>query len=182
MNDSKIPVRYSKALFQLATEKNLLDNIYQDIVYIAGICEVAEIKEILFNPIMIPSKKKAIFHELLGENISNITLSMVDLMIKNGREQFLPSITRVFRQETLKFKGITETGLTTAVPVNKLIKKQITDFVSSAFNTKINLIENVDKEILGGFILRINDSFIDASLRKKLRMIKKGLSVQTKNV
>jgi F-type H+-transporting ATPase subunit delta len=178
MNDSKIPVRYSRALFQLAIEKKLLEKVNLDMIYISEICKIPEIKEILNSPIIVPSKKKKIFHDLFENHIEKITLSLIDMAIKNGREQYLPSITRVFKYETLKYKGITETELTTAVPVSDIIRKQISDLISSVFKTKVDLVENLDKEILGGFILKVNDNFIDASLRNKLRKIRKGLSAR----
>jgi F-type H+-transporting ATPase subunit delta len=181
MNESKISVRYSRALFQSAIEKKLLDKVYQDMIFISEICKIEKIKEVLDSPIIIPSKKKKIFHGIIEKNIESITLSLVDLLIMNGRESYLPAIARVFRSETLKFKGITETELTTAIPVNDRIRKQITDLISSVFKTKVELKENVDENIIGGFILKVNDNFIDASVRNKLRKIKKGLSVRIIN-
>ena len=52
----------------------------------------------------------------------------------------------------------------------------MTDLIASAFKTKVELKESVDKEIIGGFILKVNDNFIDASVRNKLRKIKKELA------
>ena len=54
----------------------------------------------------------------MEENVEKITLSLIDLVVKNGRESFLPAIARVFMHETKKFKGITESVLTTAVKVD----------------------------------------------------------------
>jgi F-type H+-transporting ATPase subunit delta len=179
MNDSKISVRYSRALFQLANEKKLLDQVYSDMIFISEICKLEEIKEILESPIIVPSKKRAIFHAVLEKSTEKITLSLVDLLIKNGRENFLPAVTRVFRDETLKFRGITETYLTTAMPVNDKIRKQISEMMASVFKTSVELKETVDKEIIGGFILKVNDNFIDASVRNKLRKIRKELSYKS---
>lgn len=178
MNHSKISVRYSKALFQVAIEKNLLDKISTDMLFISDLCKLSEVKEILESPIIIPSKKTAIFQSILEKNVEKVTLTLVALLIKNGRESFLPAVARVFRDETLKFQGITETYLTTAVPVNDKIRKQISELISSVFNTKVELKETVDKEIIGGFVLKVNDNFIDSSVRNKLRKIKKELSVK----
>jgi F-type H+-transporting ATPase subunit delta len=178
MNDSKISVRYSRALFQLAVEKNLLDKISADMLFVSEICKMAEIKEVLESPIIIPSKKTAIFRSILEKNVEKITITLVNLLIKNGRESYLPAVARVFHDETLKYNAITETYLTTAVPVNDKIRKQIIEFISSEFKTKVELNENVDKEIIGGFVLKVNDNFIDASIRNKLRKIKKELSVK----
>lgn len=176
MNDSKIPVRYSRAIFQLAVEKNLLEKVNRDMIFISEICKMEEIKEILESPVIVPSRKKSIFHGILGNNTEKITVSLVDLLIKNGRENYLPSVARVFRDETLKYQGITETFLTTAMPVNDEIRKKISALITSVFKTKVELKETVDEEILGGFILKVNDNFIDASVRNKLRKVRKELS------
>jgi F-type H+-transporting ATPase subunit delta len=175
MNDSKISVRYSRAIFQLALEKKILDKVYQDMIFISEICKFAETKDFLGSPIIVPSKKEAIFHKMLGGNVEEITLSLIDLIVKNGRESFIPAIARVFIHETKKFKGITESVLTTAVKVDDKVKKQITDLISEGFKTKVELKETIDPEIIGGFILQIDDNYIDASIRNKLRKIKKEL-------
>jgi F-type H+-transporting ATPase subunit delta len=175
MNDSKISVRYSRALFQSALEKDILDKVYQDMIFLSEICRDEQTKEFLTSPIIAPSKKEAIFHKMLDGNVEKITLSLIDLIVKNGRESFIPAIARVFIHETKKHKGITESILTTAVKVDDSIKKQITDLVSDVFKTKVDLKESIDPEIIGGFILQIDDNYIDASIRNKLRKIKKEL-------
>mgnify|MGYP002391485416 CR=1 FL=1 len=71
------------------------------------------------------SKKKDILHKVAGNEIQKITLSLLDMVVKNGRENYLPAIARVFISETKKHNGITESVLTTAVKVDDKIKKQI---------------------------------------------------------
>jgi len=175
MNDSKISVRYSRALFQSALEKKNLDKVNQDMLFISEVCKLPETKDFLHNPVIIPSKKRAIFHMMFEGNVEDITLSLIDLVVKNGRESHLPAISRVFIHNTLKYRGITESTLTTSVEVNAKVKKQITDLISDVFKTKVELKTNIDNEIIGGFILQVDDNYIDASIRNKLRKIKKEL-------
>jgi F-type H+-transporting ATPase subunit delta len=175
MNDSKISVRYSRALFQSASEKKIIDKVNQDMIFIAEICKMPETKEFLRSPIIVPSKKSAVFHKLLADNVEEITLSLVDLVVKNGRESYLPAITREFIHVTMKYKGITGSVLTTAVKVEDKVRMEISDLIAEVFSTKVELEEIVDPEIIGGFILRVDDSYIDASIRNKLSKIKKGL-------
>jgi F-type H+-transporting ATPase subunit delta len=59
--------------------------------------------------------------------------------------------------------------------VDAKIKKQMTELISEVYSTKVELEEKIDPEIIGGFILRIDDNYIDASIRNKLRKIKKEL-------
>jgi F-type H+-transporting ATPase subunit delta len=175
MNESKISVRYSRALFESAIDKKVLDKVYQDMIFILEICSVNEMKELLTNPVIRPSKKTEILSKIFGSNIEKITLSLIEMVARNGRERFLPGIARVFIRETKDYKGITESVLTTAVKVDEKIKKQITEFVTGIFKTKVELKEIVDKDIIGGFVLKIEDNFIDASVRAKLRKIEKEL-------
>ena len=175
MNDSKISVRYSRAIFQSALEKKILDKVNQDMIFISEICRIPEAKEFLTSPIIPPSKKSAIFHKMLDNKVESITLSLIDLIVKNGRESFLPAIARVFIHEAKKFKGTTETILTTAVRVDEKVKKQVIELISGVFKTRVELRENVNPEIIGGFILQIDDNYIDASIKNKLRKIKKEL-------
>jgi F-type H+-transporting ATPase subunit delta len=183
MNDSKISVRYSRAIFQSALENKILDSVNQDMIFISEICKTDETREFLHSPIIPPSKKENIFHKMLEGNVEKITLSLIDLIVKNGRESFIPAIARNFIYETKKYKGITDSVLTTAVKVDDKVKNRITELISDIFKTNVELKENIDPEIIGGFILQIDDSYIDASIKSKLRKIKKELigSVITPN-
>lgn len=175
MNQGKISVRYSRALFSSATEKKLIDKVYNDMIYISEITALPEMKELLNSPIIVPSKKKEIIHNVTAGKIQPLTLSLIDLAIKNGREAFLPGIAREFIHQTRKSQGITESVLTTAVKVDEKIRKQITDLLTGLFKTKVDLREVVDKDIIGGFILRVEDNYINASIKNKLRKIEKEL-------
>jgi len=167
MNDSKISVRYSRALFQSALGKKMLDRVYRDMAYISEMCKIPEVRDLL------------IMHNLLGKELEKLTLSFIDMVIMNTRESYIPAIARVFMSDTMKYNGITEMVLTTAVKTDDKVKKQVSELVSSAFNTKVELKEIIDKDIIGGFILRIDDKLIDASIRNKLRKIEKELKSKT---
>jgi len=175
MNQSRISVRYARALFQSAEGKKLIEKVYQDMIFISELFQITEVAELLKSPIIVPSKKKEILNLLTGKNVGEITHSFIDLVVKNGRENYLPAIAREYIRETKIHNGITESVLTSAVKVDDKIKKQITDFISLVFKTKVELKEVIDKDIIGGFILRIEDSYIDASIRNKLRKIEKEL-------
>jgi F-type H+-transporting ATPase subunit delta len=175
MNESRISVRYARALFESALDKKILDRVNQDMILVGHICNLQEVREFIYNPVIRPSRKTKIFHNLLGKDLHELTLSLIDLVVKHGREKYLPAITRMFIHNTRKHYGITESVLTTAVKVDLNVKKQVTDLIEDLFKTKVDLNENIDDSIIGGFILKVEDNYIDASLRNKLRKIKKEL-------
>ena len=75
----------------------------------------------------------------------------------------------------MRYRGITASFLTTAVKINANIKQQLIDLIEEVFSTKVELDEKIDPEIIGGFILRVDDNYIDGSIKNKLRKIKKEL-------
>ncbi len=175
MNESRISVRYAKALFLSALEKDILDRVNQDMIQVKEISSLPDVKTILANPVIRPSRKTTILHGLFEKDLHQLSMGLIDLTVKNGRERYIPSIARVFIHETKNYKGITESALTTAVKVNPEIKKQVSALIEKLFSTKVDLKENIDDSIIGGFILRVDDNYIDASVRTKLRKIRAEL-------
>ena len=178
MNESRISVRYSRALFESALEKKLIDEVKKDMVLISEICNMPDVKELLESPVIVPSKKNTILRKIFSEDIQKLTLSFIDLTVRNGRERSLPDIARVFIHETMKYYGIRETVLTTAYKIDTDLREKITDIVKDLFKTRIELEEVIDENIIGGFILKIDDDYFDASVRSKLRRLKKDLGVR----
>jgi F-type H+-transporting ATPase subunit delta len=182
MNDGKISVRYAHALFQSALEKKILDKVHRDMTLVLEVCSVPEFKELLESPVIRPSKKAEIIKNTIGSYIDKLTASFIEMIVKNGREIFMPGIAREFIRATKEFNGITESVLTTAVKLDEQVKKRISDFIADIFKTRVELSEVIDKEIIGGFILKVEDNYIDASVRNKLRKIEKELKSKTLNI
>lgn len=134
-----------------------------------------DFKDILDSPVITNSKKKDIFTAILKGNIQDLTYNMVMLTISNNRESFLPGIARCYIDEADKYNGITRVKLTTAVTVNDDARGNLRNVIENDLNTKVELEEIIDPEITGGFILKVEDMFIDASVKTGLRKIKSGL-------
>jgi F-type H+-transporting ATPase subunit delta len=69
MNDSKISVRYAKALFESAKEKDLLDEVSADMVEVQGIYMIPEFNDMLVNPVMKESQKYSVLDKVLGKKV-----------------------------------------------------------------------------------------------------------------
>lgn len=179
MNESIISVRYSRALFQSALEKGIIDKVYDDMQLLLEVSSIGEAKELLGSPVIVPSRKTAALKAVLSGKVQPLTITLIELVVANGRENLIPSIARVFIRETRKHRGITESVLTTAEKVSDDTRDEIKSVVSKKFGTTVELQENVDPGIIGGFILRVDDRYIDASISTKLRKIRKELKGST---
>jgi F-type H+-transporting ATPase subunit delta len=65
------------------------------------------------------------------------------------------------------------------VKVDPELKKKVSDLIEKLFDTRVDLKENIDESIIGGFILKVEDNYVDASIRNKLRKIKLELVTGT---
>jgi F-type H+-transporting ATPase subunit delta len=176
MNDSKISVRYAKALFELALESDSLSGVEADMRLILELALTPDFRVLIENPVIPPSKKQEIFTAAFVGKLNKLTMSLAAQVIRNSREQFLPAIARNFIEMSIREQGITEVTLTTAIKAGSEVKKSITELVARTFNTKVSLHEVVDSDLLGGFILRVDDNLIDASVRNRLRKIEKAMT------
>jgi len=176
MNDSKISVRYAKALFELALDKAIIIEIEADMRLILEVSLLEEFRTFLANPVVLPTKKTEILNIAFEGTLNSLSFSLIRQLIRNGREQFLPAIARNYISSSVKHQGITQASLTTAVPAGDKVRSDIIKMVSEFFRTKVSLREEVKKDIIGGFILRVDDTVIDASVKNRLRKIRKAIT------
>ncbi|PKQ63496.1 ATP synthase F1 subunit delta [Labilibaculum filiforme] len=176
MNESKISVRYAKALFELGKEENLIESVTSDIQLVDEVCKtIPEFWLMVESPVVKTSQKRAAIKQLFGEKINETTLKFLDLVVQNRREIYLKDISRNFLALCRKDKGVLAATLTSAIAVEKDSNSKLSELLSKSFNAKIELKEVVDKEIIGGFVLRIEDQQLDASISNQLTLIKREL-------
>jgi F-type H+-transporting ATPase subunit delta len=176
MNESKITVRYAKALFSLAREGKDLEALKSDMETLYQcVREVPELQQILRSPVIKVSEKIKIFEGTFRETFSPVTLSFIKIIIERRREEYLEGISRYFLSLLKSEEGVQQADLITAVPLNEALRKSILNFIHKKFKTKVDLNEQVDEKLIGGFILRVGDQQVDASISSKLERIKKSL-------
>lgn len=174
MNDSKISVRYAKALFKLAKSENILDKFFDDSVLVYQILDDKQIFDFLRNPIVKNSQKIA-FLEALKKYISNEFFQFLQLIVVNNRENYLKLIILNFKKYFFEEKGIFEVEVTTTTELTENVVNELKKLLSSKLEKQIILQNNIKPEIIGGFIAKVDDLQIDASIRTQLNNFRKEL-------
>ncbi len=176
MNESKITVRYAKALFGLVKEDNSLDIQKKDIELLSQcIREIPELQEVIHSPVMKASEKIRLFDLSFGDSFSPLTVTFLHLVLESRREEYLPGICRYFLDLIKAEQGIRDAELVTASPLDEKLRESIIRLITKKFDSKVDLHETIDGTIIGGFILRVGDQQMDASLSSKLEKIKNEL-------
>ena len=173
MTESKVARRYAKSLLGLAAEKNITEKVYSDMQMIYSACDASrDLALLMKNPIINTDKKEAVIKGVFSGKVDNVTLSFMDLMTKKSREGYLMDIAQQYISLYKESIGVKVAHVTTATPLDAATKEQVLSIVKQMKGDNVELIESVNKNIIGGFILRIDDEQFDASIIKKLRQLK----------
>lgn len=175
MNESQISVRYAKALFQSASEKKILDQVNDDMELLATTCKQEEFQYMLVVPTLKPSQKVVLMETIFKSNISDTSLSLIKLVVDNKRDIYLPGIARNFRDLYRKEMKISSATLLTAEPVEDKALQRIIEMLAKAYDSSVELNTKVDKGVIGGFVLTIENMQYDASVAASLRDFRKQL-------
>ena len=173
MTDSKVARRYAKSLLILASEKNLSEKVFSDMELIKNTCiQSHDLALLLKSPIVNGDKKDAVIKGVFNGKVDNVTMTFMDLMIKKGRETHLVGISQEYINLYKDMIGVRVAYVTTATALDAAGREQVLSVVKQMKGDKIELVESVNKNIIGGFVLRIGDEQFDASVLKKLRQLK----------
>jgi F-type H+-transporting ATPase subunit delta len=176
MNESKISVRYAKALILLAKEENLLPELAGDIRMVAVLCRDSDdFTRLLTNPLIKRVKKTDVFSLIFKEKVHPITLRFLHFVVNNGREAYLPAICRGFNELSQYVQGITPVTVTTAKPLTNDSRNRIMLQLQQKTGKTIELTEKVRTDIIGGLILRVGNIQYDGSVSCQLKKVRESL-------
>jgi F-type H+-transporting ATPase subunit delta len=175
MPNPRLAKRYAKSLIDLSIERNELEEIYNDMLLLSGICKSnRDFVNMLRSPVINPDVKVKIMAAVLAGKITELTTVFTKLLIKKGREGNLPEICTAFIQQYKEYKNIYTVKLTTATTLSNELKNAIIDRVRATSEMQnIELETEVDKDLIGGFVLQTGDKLIDASVAYDLKLIAK---------
>lgn len=176
MKSTKGATRYAKALLELAIEQNKVEQVAADLNYLREVnAETKEFKILLKSPVINSSKKIAIFKELFGQ-FEDMTSSFINLITKNRREYMLPEIAVSFEAQLKASNGIIPITLVSAVKLNKTTKDMILEKIQKTVTGVLEVEEIIDESLIGGFIIRMDDKQIDASIASQFINLKQRLT------
>jgi F-type H+-transporting ATPase subunit delta len=178
MVNTKLAGRYAKSLMDIAIEQNAVEAIYQDALGLQGMfASSPELVNLVKSPIIKADKKIAIFKALVGDKINAITERFLSLIITKSREAALPQMMASFVEQYKVKNNIVTVLLTTASQLDEASEAAILKQVSAQFpNSTLDVRRKINEDLIGGFILEVNNKLFDASVARDLRDIKKQFS------
>ena len=175
MNLAKIAVRYAKALLESAEAQKCVDAVKTDLSALNVLnADSAEFRTLIYSPTIQLAKKEKMISDTF-KNVNSLTLTFLLLLVKKNRLEILATcITEFERLIDLK-SGIVHAEVTGAVEITDKQLASIKSKLEKQLNVAVTASTKIDSSIIGGYVVRVNDTMIDHSIKNQLAKLKESL-------
>lgn len=178
MPNPRLAKVYAKAILDIARESNIVDVVLSDMNYLSRLTsESREFDLLLQSPIVNAQKKQQVIENVTKSNVHNTTSQFLNLLVNKGREGSLSEIAASYQEQYNELNNLKTVTVTTASKMNDEMRASVSAKAQEfAVGKKVSINEVVNEEIIGGFILEVDDKRYDASVRNSLNKIKNQFS------
>ena len=167
---------YARSLFEVAKEQNKLDTIREQLgAFADALNDTRELQVFFFSPYFSTTEKQ----DGLDRAVSDADPTLVNflkLLIENHRTPVIFRVRRGFDELWLHENKRLPVQITSAIELDKATVSGIGDRIAEQTGQKIDITSTVDSDILGGLVVRVGNSILDASVRNRLEQLRKQVA------
>ena len=172
----QIATVYARSLFEVAQEHGTLDVVREQLGQVADALEGnRELSVFFFSPYFSTEEKKQGLHKVV-EDADPAVVNFLELLVEQHRMPVLFRIRRHYDALWEDENKLLPVQLTSAVTLDASVAEQLGDAVGKATGRTVELTSEVDPGILGGVVLRVGNSILDASIRNRLELLRKQVA------
>jgi F-type H+-transporting ATPase subunit delta len=171
--------RYAESVFAIARDDNSFDRWLSDLATIREVFANADMARFLADPKPSVSDKEAVVEKLLAGNVDKLALNTALLLVRREHAEAAPWMEREFQNLVNDYRNVAVAELTTAVELDTGQRQMVRERLEALTAKSIQLETSVDTSIIGGFIARVGDTLIDASLTTRLQVLRQDLLSHT---
>jgi F-type H+-transporting ATPase subunit delta len=167
---------YSRSLFAVAQEHDKLEELREQLGQFAdALHDNRDLAIFFFSPYFsTPEKKDGL--ERAVEGADPTLINFLELLIEKHRMPAIFRIRRHFERLWEQENKILAVQISTATTLDDAIVKQIGERIGQDTGQRIELTTEVDPDVLGGIVLRVGNSILDASIRNRLDNLRKHVA------
>ena len=167
---------YARSLFEVAQEHDKLDVVRDQIAEFADALDGSrELQTFFFSPYFTTEEKKQGLDKAL-EGEDDVVRNFLAVLIENHR---MPALFRIRRELDAMWREVNKllpVQVTSAVELDEAVTRQIGEEIGRQTGRQVELTTNVDPDVLGGIVLRVGNSILDASIRTRLENLRKQVA------
>jgi len=167
---------YGRSLFEVATEHDAIDELREQLGEFADALEDnRDLAIFFFSPYFSTQEKKDGLHRAV-EGADKTLLNFLELLIEKHRMPAIFRIRRIYDAHWEQTHNILPVEIATAVELDDDVVRKLGDRIAETTGQKVDLSARVDPDILGGIVLRVGNSILDASIRNRLENLRKAVA------
>lgn len=178
--ESRAAFRYAKSMLDIARDRGTIEEMREDFHTLENAIESSrELKNLLSRPTIAAETKGKLLKSIFESKVSDSMIMFLELMSKKGRSNLVEATTVSFRRQLDIERGVERAVVTTAHPLDDNLKSAIVARLASLTSNTIEATYEIDSELIGGFVARVGDRMIDASVRHQLERLKERLAADS---
>lgn len=171
--ESRISQRYAIALMDIGTEQKLVDTFAKDMAFLhQTLHDSTQLRSMLHSPVIRPDIKRKVLTELFGSRISKDSMMFIDLLVTKGRASLLAGVAEEFQKLLDLDTNTVNADITSATELDAKDKDALVAKLHAMVKLTIRPHFHVDPSIRGGFVAKVGDTLIDASLQHQLENLR----------
>jgi F-type H+-transporting ATPase subunit delta len=167
---------YARALFEVANEQDKLDLVREQLGQFAeALNENADLRVFFFSPYFSTEEKKDGLHRAL-DGADPVIVNFLETLLERHRMPVIFRIRDQYQQLWDTENRLLPVEVTSAVELDDATVKSIGERIGEQTSQRVELTSKVDPSILGGIVLRVGNSILDASIKHRLDQLRKHVA------
>jgi F-type H+-transporting ATPase subunit delta len=167
---------YARSLFEVAEERDRIDVVRDQLgQFTDALAESRELELFFFSPYFSTEEKKEGLDKAV-EGADEIVRNFLAVLIENHRMPALMRVRREYERLWQEANQMLPVQVTSAVELDEAVTRQIGEEIGRQTGRKVELSTTVDPDVLGGIVLRVGNSILDASIRTRLERLRKQVA------
>lgn len=168
--------RYALALFWLAQEENQISEFMNECQQILKIfAKNPDFLQLVKNDALKKEEKKEILSSVFKNEIPSKILYFMNVIVDHHREKYIQEIIEEFIQICLKHLNIKKGTIYSTIPLSDVQIQKMEEKISTLLKSKVILQNQINKELIGGFKIEVEDWVLDYSIQEKMKKMKENL-------
>ena len=165
--------RYSLALYELASDGNILESIESQSFSILNLISSSkDFSNLIKDPTINKNDLSKVINKIAENNkFKTLLKNFLNFLIQKRRFFFIERILKSFIEICSRKRGELKAELKSAKELSSDEITKITDELTKNFSSKIKLNYKHDERLIGGLIVQVGSTMVDTSIKNKLQQI-----------
>jgi F-type H+-transporting ATPase subunit delta len=167
---------YARSLFEVATERGRLDVVREQIDQVADALSAnRELQVFFFSPYFSSEEKKAGLRRAI-EGADESVMNFLELLVEKHRMPVIFRIRRALDRLWEQANRLLPVEITSAIALDPQVTERVAEEIGRQTGQRVELTSTVDPDVIGGIVLRVGNSILDASIRNRLENLRKQVA------